>query len=87
MASQPDCKELAVKAAKALSYVINGDDLATVTVEETINNKRNQVFDVTVSDDGSAYITYTVTVDRNVSPIEANQWCSRVSKVEITSEE
>ena len=87
-AARQDCEAKAIQAATFISQQINGDSRAQTDVETLSNDASAQVVNVTFDEPGGgAHISYDVTVERNPSPIEANQTCDRVIKLELASEE
>lgn len=83
-----NCEAVAKKAALYLSRTINKDARPLSDVTTVSNSSQQQVVEVVVDEpEGGAHVGYTVTVERNPSPIEAHQTCSRVTKIELTSEE
>lgn len=88
--ARENCEPMATKAAMYMSETINGDNRSLTGVTTLSNTKKEQIVEVIVDDiasGGGAHVGYTVTVERNPSPIEANQVCARVIKLELTSEE
>lgn len=86
--ARPDCKSIAKQSALAVGAVVNQNPTDYIAVTEISNSAVQQVFSVAFdTEERGASVTYTVTVERNPSPIVANQWCMRVKKVELTGEE
>ncbi|MES2965168.1 MAG: hypothetical protein V4760_14880 [Bdellovibrionota bacterium] len=85
--ARENCENLALKAATAISK-INKDERPDVDVTNLKDSASEQLVEVEFSvNEGEAYIAYEVTVERNPSPVEANQTCERITKIEMTREE
>ncbi len=86
--SRPDCAFKAERAAKMIHHRINADVRLMKRAQTTSDSATAQVVEIVFdSSGGGASVTYSVEIERNPSPIVANQLCARVVRLALVGEE